>query len=155
MRGNFEHDQVFDPSNLPANFAGKFTVPADPTGCAPWVGAIQSRGYGSVSVGEGKTALAHRVAYEHVRGPIPDGMTIDHLCRNKRCINPHHLEVVTLAENIHRAVVVKLAEPEYPCGHPRTPENTQTKRRANGWVNRTCRECRRIADRVRRHRAIA
>ena len=71
--------------------------------CWLWTGATQTRGYGSVGVGNGRTALAHRVAYQQTVGPIPDGMTIDHVCENKVCVNPDHLEVVTRAENTRRA----------------------------------------------------
>jgi hypothetical protein len=56
-----------------------------------------------VGIGNKRTALAHRVAYEALVGPIPDGMTIDHLCRNKRCLNPAHMELVTRGENTRRA----------------------------------------------------
>ena len=66
--------------------------------CWLWTGATQTRGYGSVGVGNGRTALAHRVAYQQTVGPIPDGMTIDHVCENKVCVNPDHLEVVTRAQ---------------------------------------------------------
>lgn len=134
---------------LPKNFTGKYRVDAD--GCWTWTAATQSRGYGSVGLadGTGKTALAHRVAYEHAVGPIPDGMTIDHLCRNRKCVNPDHLEVVTRPENIRRGTDHYLAtNPNYPCGHARTPENTQEKRTKRGHMNRYCRECNRAAQRA-------
>jgi hypothetical protein len=70
--------------------------------CWLWTGALQSRGYGSVGIGNHRTGLAHRVAYEALVGPIGDGLTIDHLCRVKSCVNPAHLEPVTSAENIRR-----------------------------------------------------
>jgi hypothetical protein len=53
----------------------------------------------------GRTRYSHRVAYESAKGRIPPGLTVDHLCFNKRCINPAHLEAVTRAENTHRAQV--------------------------------------------------
>ena len=65
--------------------------------CWPWGGTIQSKGYGLVG---GK--LVHRVVYELVHGPIPAGLTIDHLCRNRSCANPSHLEAVTMKENYDR-----------------------------------------------------
>jgi len=74
-----------------------------PTECWPWVGTI-SGGYGVFRLGNrfaGNTG-AHRFAYEMLRGPIPKGLHIDHLCQNKRCVNPAHLEPVTLAENVRR-----------------------------------------------------
>ena len=85
---------------LPRGFASKYRV--SPTGCLVWTRAIQTKGYGSVCVGRGRTALAHRVAWESARGPIPEGLTIDHLCGVKRCVNPDHMEVVTRGGNTRR-----------------------------------------------------
>ncbi len=87
--------------HLPANLANRILLSAE--GCWLFTGATQSRGYGSVGIGNKRTALAHRVAYEAIVGPIPDGMTIDHLCLNKTCLNPEHMEIVTRAENTRRA----------------------------------------------------
>ena len=72
------------------------------TDCIVWVGAQNSGGYGCFAV-DGKSQLAHRVAYEAAHGAIPEGMTIDHLCRVRSCVNVDHLEVVTMAENTRRA----------------------------------------------------
>lgn len=67
--------------------------------CWPWRGAIQSKGYGAL----GRGVRAHRVVvYRLVHGAIPDGLTIDHLCRNRRCVNPAHLEAVPMQENYRR-----------------------------------------------------
>ncbi len=66
--------------------------------CWPWLAGLVGSGYGTV----GNKGLAHRVAYEMIVGPIPEGLTIDHLCRNRRCVNPLHMEVVTRAENGRR-----------------------------------------------------
>ena len=71
------------------------------SGCWQWIGAKTPQGYGSFWTGK-FNSLAHRVAWKLMVGLIPDNMTIDHLCRNKLCINPNHLEVVTLRENILR-----------------------------------------------------
>lgn len=68
--------------------------------CWPWT-ASGSRGYGRIGFG-GHQYRAHRIAYELLVGPIPDGLVIDHLCRNRGCCNPAHMEPVTFAENILR-----------------------------------------------------
>lgn len=96
-------------SALPDRFWRK--VSKTEGGCWSWTGAMNSKGYGCVAVSK-KTYLTHRVAYTALVGPIPDGMTIDHLCRNKQCVNPAHLEPVTIAENIARA-----HEKHIPCPH--------------------------------------
>ena len=72
--------------------------------CWLWIGAKKATGYGNLHWG-GQTRLAHRVSYEIAVGPIPDGMTIDHLCGNTSCVNPAHMEVVTFIENQRRRVV--------------------------------------------------
>lgn len=76
-------------------------VPAT-TGCWLWIGATYDQGYGMFRLTEGKTARAHRFSYERHVAAIPAGMTLDHLCEVKNCVNPQHLEVVTDAENRRR-----------------------------------------------------
>lgn len=77
---------------------GPYTV--TDSGCWEWH-KIAADGYGRL-YRDGKTRLAHRESYELHRGPIPTGLHIDHLCRNKGCVNPDHLEAVTLVENVMR-----------------------------------------------------
>lgn len=72
--------------------------------CWPWRASRTSAGYGQFRH-NGRPQLAHRLAYETFVGPIPEGMTIDHLCRNRVCVNPFHMEIVTLAENSRRGAV--------------------------------------------------
>jgi hypothetical protein len=66
--------------------------------CEIWSGARNHKGYGYTKSGK----MAHRVAYERVFGPIEEGLTLDHLCREKACVNPDHLEPVSPQENIKR-----------------------------------------------------
>jgi len=78
----------------------------DETGCWEWQ-AAKAHGYGSIGIGSSydgtrRIARAHRVAYEEYRGLIPEGLQLDHLCRNKGCVNPFHLEIVTARENTLR-----------------------------------------------------
>jgi hypothetical protein len=77
-----------------------------PEECWPWLGALYSNGYGHISAGghSGPGLLAHRVAYELVLGPVPDGLDLDHLCRCRRCVNPVHLEPVTRSVNLKRGI---------------------------------------------------
>jgi len=74
--------------------------------CWKWHGQFDRNGYGNLTW-KGKRTGAHRVSYEVHTGPIPEGMQIDHLCRNKTCVNPAHLEPVTQQENIRRAAAAK------------------------------------------------
>lgn len=77
-------------------------------GCWVWNGAKSPLGYGRVSR-DGRWQEAHRVVYEDLRGPIPKGLSLDHLCRNPSCVNPDHLEPVTHRENLRRGKQAKLS----------------------------------------------
>lgn len=106
--------------------------------CWEWRGARSDNGYGTFWNGQ-RTVLVHRWSYEHHVGPIPEGLTIDHLCRNRLCVNPAHLEPVTFTENIRRR---QRLITHCKSGHEFTPENTYVLHPKNG---RQCRTCRRIA----------
>jgi hypothetical protein len=80
----------------------RYVVDVD-TGCWNWTGHLVKGGYGRTNRG-GRAQMAHRIAYEMIREPIPAGMCIDHaVCGNRRCVNPDHMEVVTRGENTRRS----------------------------------------------------
>ncbi len=85
-------------------------VVKESSGCWRWTGAIGSDGYGRIWAGPHQFKLAHRVSYELFRGHIPvvderdRALVLDHLCRNRSCVNPEHLELVTHGENVHRGI---------------------------------------------------
>ncbi len=77
-------------------------LPEPNSGCWFWMGGLSERQYGVIYPSRGTNVRAHRVAYEMTRGPIPDGLVLDHLCRVHCCVNPDHLEAVTQGENVRR-----------------------------------------------------
>jgi hypothetical protein len=111
-----------------------------PLGCWDWVAGKLSSGYGSFRTGN-RAHVAHRYAYEALIGPIPDGLQLDHLCRNRSCVNPDHLEVVTQRVNLARGVsppAINARKTHCSRGHEFTDENTY--RSPDGY--RGCRTCR-------------
>ena len=129
-------------------FWGKVDKASDPDGCWLWL-AGTARGYGMIDLSHSRRrALAHRVAYELARGPIPDGLQLDHLCRNPRCVNPAHLDPVTCLENVRRGLSGVL-KTHCHKGHEYTPENLYIDRKNH----RHCRICLRMQWRNKKGRA--
>lgn len=126
------------------------------SGCWEWKGAhFKATGYAMFSIrnprdGTWQPTVAHRVSYELYIGPIPDGLQVDHLCRNRGCVNPDHLEAVTQQVNLSRGMspaAISVRENRCQRGHEFTPENTII--RPNRPGKRECRECVRARDRIR------
>ena len=125
--------------------------------CWNWLGSLTRSGYGHVGVGKTwgddpyrrrmLVRLAHRIAYELTKGPIPTGLTLDHLCRNRRCVNPEHLEPVTMGENMRRGIspAAQHAKATHCIrGHPFSGRNLAQ------WASgRHCKTCRRIINQQR------
>lgn len=122
---------------LSERFESKF-VPEPNSGCWLWLASV-SQGYGVIKIG-GRYHRAHRVAYGMFRGPVPDGLVIDHLCRNTFCVNPDHLEPVTIGENVRRGFSSRQTAKVTHCahGHEYTPANTM-----EYGGRRFCRACNR------------
>jgi hypothetical protein len=132
-------------------FESKYVV--DDSGCWIWMASRTETGYGYFTVA-GKTRRAHRVSYEHHVGPIPDGLTIDHLCRVRWCVNPDHMEPVTSAENTRRRPVhPNAAKTHCKRGHEYLPETTRFRVFDDGRTARECLTCKRPMDRARKNRS--
>jgi hypothetical protein len=146
-------------------------VVIDPiTGCWIWTGQLSKQGYGAIGIkiGTSNTMIpVHRLSYEINVGPIPPGMTLDHICHDpsvchsgrlcphRRCCNPNHLKLATGADNARRGWrgnkpdigLRNRIKTVCPRGHPYSLENTSVRR-----GRRNCRECHRIRERERDRR---
>lgn len=118
------------------------------TVCWNWTDFKDKDGYGKFSF-NGKSRIAHRISYELHLGKIPDGLTLDHLCRNTSCINPIHLEPTTSKENTMRGIspsAKNAAKTHCKRGHEYTPQNTWIVNSVSG-KGRVCKICNRMRER--------
>jgi hypothetical protein len=126
-----------------SRFRSKFEI--SESGCWIWTASFYSVGYARFSI-DGRWVIAHRWCYERLRGVVPFDRDLDHLCRERRCVNPWHLEPVTRRENLLRGDTIparNAAKAACPKGHDCTPENTRLYRGM-----RYCRECNRARNRA-------
>lgn len=121
-----------------------------PDDCWLWTGGKTTTGYGKVAAGKGRSRSAHRIMYEELRGPVPSGLVLDHLCRNIVCVNPNHMEVVTQKENLYRGngfTGRAVRQTHCPAGHILFGENL-----VRSEQSRKCRVCANKRNRERYHR---
>lgn len=119
------------------------------TGCWTWTGSKTLQGYGQMRV-DGKRLYTHRISYELHVGPIPEGLDLDHLCRNRACCNPAHLEPVTHLVNVRRGTG-PVSRTHCPLEHPYSGDNLI--KRKNG--TRGCRACERLNNKKRWQQTVA
>ncbi len=120
-------------------------------GCWKWIGSTNGRGYGQMSV-RNRPKAAHRVSYELHKGPIGKGYQIDHLCRNRGCVNPEHLEAVSQRDNVLRGVgsgAINAKKTHCAKGHPYSGDNLI--KTLSG--QRKCRTCQSAYKKEKRQRA--
>lgn len=132
----------------PAKPYEHYIEPEPNSGCWLWVGSRFRPLFGAVGYGKlrrgAKQVEAHRVVYESERGPIPPGLTLDHLCRNRCCVNPTHLEPITRGQNVLRGEsfsAVNIRKTHCIRGHAFEGGNVRYFYSNNGGQHRGCRAC--------------
>jgi hypothetical protein len=129
----------------------------DGTPCLEFRSRLTHDGYGRFSLGRGNDVYAHRWFYEHIMGPIPEGLQLDHLCRTPNCVNVDHLEPVTNATNVFRGntpTTVNAGKLVCKRGHPFDATNTYEWFTASGSRRRACKECHNIRQRAKRRKGV-
>ena len=124
-------------------------VSVDRRGCWLWVGTNR-KGYGYFYDRGHHATRAHRFLWEQINGPVPNGLELDHLCRNTKCVNPNHLEAVTHLENMRRGW--NATKSYCKNGHLRTDESSYLHEYKPGYFRRGCRECHRVQSLAHRER---
>ncbi len=137
------------------SFSSRYTS-VSPSGCWEWIATLNKHGYGRFWA-QGKEMLAHRVSYQLFKGMIPEGLVLDHLCSNPRCVKPDHLEAVPQRINIQRGVMLQrareyqLSKTSCPKGHPYDAANTYIR----PDKGRDCRTCMNVRTQNYRRRIAA
>jgi len=136
----------WQPQSVEERFDEKW-MPVPWTGCWLWTASLDGHGYGQfnkvLSNGKWGSSKAYKFSYERAKGPVPDGLQIDHLCRERSCVNPDHLEAVTQKENILRGTspaAMNLRKNHCSKGHEWTEDNVALYKGRRG---RMCKQCNR------------
>lgn len=146
-------------SSTRARRTGLFWDKVNKDGCIPvhrpdlgqcwlWTAGLTKKGYGQFNRSRfpGKSALAHRFAYQELVGDIPDRLVLDHLCRTRHCVNPAHLEVVTIGTNVLRGDTIATAnasKTHCSYGHRLPGDNLKIYRATKRYTYRVCNACQR------------